>query len=82
MSAETAARELQANIISLIDDALAREEVSRADLSRRLDRSRASISQTLHPDNNLTLFTIAEILDNLGYRLVVDTVKNTTRRKK
>lgn len=53
----------------LLQSALENERLSRADVARRLGRSRASITKSLQRGRNLTIRTMVELLDACGYRL-------------
>jgi len=55
---------------------LVRENVSRTELGRRLGKSKGFISQILAGDKNLTLRTIADVCDALGYRPHLDTARD------
>ena len=47
---------------------MAKEGVTRAELARRLGRSKAYVTQVLRGSNNLTLRTLAELGTALGYQ--------------
>ncbi|MBI3002025.1 MAG: helix-turn-helix domain-containing protein [candidate division NC10 bacterium] len=63
--------ELILEVTEALSHALAREQVTKKALADRLGKSRAFVSQVLAGGRNLTLRTVAEIADALGYRLVV-----------
>ena len=48
---------------------LEKEQVSRAELARRLGKSKGFVSQLLNGGRNLTLRTLADVLSVLGYKL-------------
>lgn len=54
------------------------EEVSRAELGRRMGRTKGFVSQILAGDKNLTLRTIADVCDALGYRARFDVARDFT----
>lgn len=55
---------------------LEREDVSRSELSHRLGKSKGFISQILAGDKNLTLRTVADVCDALGYRAQFDAARS------
>lgn len=67
MEQETLFLEATEVLCELLD----REGVSRAELARRLGKSRGFVTQTLSGEKNLTLKTLAHFATVLGYRLSV-----------
>lgn len=59
--------ELILDVTETLTEALNREEISRSDLAVRLNRSKAFVSQLFGGSRNLTLRTIADVADSLGY---------------
>ena len=59
------------NIYRLMRD----EGISKAELAKRIGRSRAFVSQILTGERNLTLRTLADVCHALGYRLDFSTVR-------
>jgi len=55
---------------------LERESVSRTELGRRLGKSKGFISQILAGDKNLTLRTVADVCDALGFRARFETSRD------
>src|SRR5438876_6279164 len=55
---------------------LEEERVSRTELGRRLGRTKAFVSQILAGDKNLTLRTIANVCDALGFKARVDVARD------
>ena len=58
-------------IIRLMDE----KGVSKAELARRLGRSRPYVTKLLNGSTNMTIRTIADVLFHLGYRLEVSESK-------
>ena len=54
-----------------LDQVLVSENISRAELAKRLGKSRAYITQTLRKGRNLTIATMAEIAGACGFELHV-----------
>jgi transcriptional regulator with XRE-family HTH domain len=50
------------------------QQLSKSDLSNKLDKSRAYVSQLLSGSRNLTLHTLAELAFHLGYRIEMDAI--------
>lgn len=63
--------ELILEVTEALSQALAREQVTKKALADRLGKSKGFVSQVLAGGRNLTLRTVAEIADALGYRTVV-----------
>ena len=61
------------NLTEQICEIMETEGISRADLARRLGKSRAWVTKVLHGDRNLTLKTITEVLWELGYKSSIQT---------
>ncbi len=64
--------ELILAITEAISELLEETGVSRADLARRLGKSKGFVSQILAGDRNLTLRTIADVFDALGHALSIE----------
>lgn len=62
-------QQLSNNISALLLELMQQEHITPAELSRRLDSSRASVSNTLKPGRNMTLQTLVKYLRVLGYRV-------------
>ncbi|AEB10084.1 helix-turn-helix domain-containing protein [Desulfobacca acetoxidans] len=54
---------------------LEQEGVTRQELAKRLNKSKGFISQLLNGGRNLTLRTIADIAESLGYRVTIGAEK-------
>lgn len=67
--------ELIMEVTELLCQLLEKEGVSRQDLAKRLNKTKGFISQLLNGGRNLTLRTVADIVDALGYRLVLTAEK-------
>ena len=57
-------------------ETLERENVSRTELGRRLGKSKGFVSQILAGDKNLTLRTVADVCDALGFRPHFETMRD------
>lgn len=54
-----------------LDSILRKKGISRAELARKLKKSRAYVSQLLSGPTNMTLRTVAEVFFELGYRVKI-----------
>lgn len=63
--------ELRRAVASTIVEAMEDRDVSRAELARRLETTRSSVTQTLSGGRNMTLQTLAEVGAALGVRWVI-----------
>lgn len=70
-----AQEELILDITEQICEFLEKEKISRADLARRLGKSKAFVTQLLGGGRNLTLRTLADVISVLGGRCRVEIVK-------
>jgi transcriptional regulator with XRE-family HTH domain len=61
--------ELILEATELLATIMAENQVTKADLARRLRKSKAFITQCLNGGQNLTLRTLADLFGALGYRL-------------
>jgi transcriptional regulator with XRE-family HTH domain len=61
---------------------LEKEAVTKAELARRLGKTKGFVSQVLAGGRNLTLRTIADVADVLGYRILVSSSKETKNNKR
>ena len=60
--------QLIVQVAEMLVELLERESVTRAELGRRLGKSKGFISQILAGDKNLTLRTVSDVCDALGFR--------------
>jgi transcriptional regulator with XRE-family HTH domain len=58
-----------------------RAGLTKADLARRLGKSKAFVSQLFAGNRNLTLRTLADVADSLGYRIRVRACKDEASRR-
>lgn len=63
--------ELILEITEALTEAMERAGVSKAELARRLGKTRGFVSQILAGGRNLTLRTIADVGDALNYKITV-----------
>lgn len=70
--------ELILEVTEALSQALAREQVTKKALADRLGKSKGFVSQVLAGGRNLTLRTVADLADALGYRPVVRLSKAAT----
>ena len=76
--------QLQSTVVDLTEDIceiMEAKSITRADLARRLGKSRAWVTKLLRGDRNLTLRTIVEVLWELGYKVSVSAEPVGARRK-
>lgn len=66
-----AQEDLIMEVTEALCELLEREKVSRKELAERLGKSKGFVSQVLNGGRNLTLRTIAEIVEVLGYRIAL-----------
>ena len=59
-------------LVELLD----REDVARSELARRLGKTKGFVSQILAGDKNLTLRTVADVCDALGFRARFSTTRD------
>lgn len=67
--------ELILEVTEALAEAMNRQGVTKAELARRLGKSRGFVSQVLAGGRNLTLRTIADVADALGCQIRVQTVR-------
>jgi transcriptional regulator with XRE-family HTH domain len=67
--------ELILEVTEALASALSREDVTKAQLAERLGKSKAFVSQILAGGRNLTLRTVADVANALGYRIKVAACK-------
>jgi len=72
--------ELILDVTEALATALSREDITKARLAQRLGKSKAFVSQILAGGRNLTLRTVADVADALGYRMKVVACKKDFRR--
>jgi transcriptional regulator with XRE-family HTH domain len=68
----TADYQLESVVIDLTEqicEIMEAKGISRADLARKLDKSRAWVTKVLRGDQNLTLKTVVDVFWELGYRI-------------
>lgn len=63
--------ELSAEIVSNVLELMDSEKISSAELARRLDTSRAHVTNTVKIGHNMTLRTVIKLLTVMGYRMTV-----------
>lgn len=59
----------------ILSDALAREGVTKAQLAQRLGKGKSFVTQILGGDRNMTLRTVADVADALGYQVKASAVR-------
>ena len=69
--------ELILEITEALREALAREGITKVELANRLGKTKGFVSQILAGGRNLTLRTIADVADALGYQIRVQVVKES-----
>ena len=67
---------VRARVKAVLLGAVAESGLSEAEIARRAGRPRSFIWRVLHTDCNVTVNTIAAVLDAAGYRLKVNAVKD------
>jgi transcriptional regulator with XRE-family HTH domain len=70
---------LTAEAAETIAKLMARQKVSKADLARRLGKSRAWVTQLLSGKTNMTVRTLAEVVFELGAEVKLHAQKSDTR---
>ena len=68
--------ELILAITEIISEIMQEDEVSRTELAGRLGRSKGFVTQILAGDRNLTLRTISDVFDALGYLPAVEALRD------
>lgn len=63
------------DVTEALSELLEREGVTKAELARRLGKTKAAVGEALSGEANLTLRTIADLADALGYQVKVEAVK-------
>lgn len=71
--------ELSLEITDLICKFMEEEGINRAELASKLNKTRGFVSQALSGRRNLTLRTLADIVDALGCRLRADLVRRHSK---
>ena len=71
---------LVAEAAELIAKLMAEQKLSKADLARRLDKSRAWVTQLLSGKANLTVRTLAEVVQALGAEVKLHARRNGRSR--
>ena len=74
--------ELILDVTEALSEMLEREDVSRVALAQKLGKTKGFVSQILAGGRNLTLRTIADIADALGYRIRIVFFKETASKQK
>jgi len=74
--------ELILDVTEALSEVLERESVSRTALAQKLGKTKGFVSQILAGGRNLTLRTIADITDALGYRIRIVFSKETESKQK
>jgi transcriptional regulator with XRE-family HTH domain len=74
--------ELILDVTEALSEMLEREGVSKTVLAQRLGKTKGFVSQILAGGRNLTLRTIADIADALGYRIRIVFSKEIKRKRK
>jgi len=64
----------------LVSRAMEDEGVSRAELARRIGKSKAYVTQVLRGQGNMTLRTLSDLADALGYAVELGAVKAKSAR--
>ena len=62
-------------VTEALSEALAKEEITKAELAQRLNKTKGFVSQVLAGGRNLTLRTIADFADALGCEVRIQLVK-------
>jgi len=65
----------------LISRALEDQSVSRAQLAKRIGKSKAYVTQVLRGQNNMTLRTLSDLADALGYAVELGAVNPRTSHR-
>jgi transcriptional regulator with XRE-family HTH domain len=75
-----AVESLVAEAAEVIANLMAQQSLSKADLARRLNKSRAWVTQLLSGKTNMTVRTLAEVVHSLGaeVKLQAQPVNSTT----
>ena len=68
-------------VTDVLSDALRREGLSKTDLATRLEKTKGFVSQVLAGDRNLTLRTIADVADALGYEIHIQAMKKIVHQR-
>jgi transcriptional regulator with XRE-family HTH domain len=74
--------ELILDVTEALSEMLEQEGVNKAVLAQRLGKTKGFVSQILAGGRNLTLRTIADVADALGYRIRIVFSKETERKQK
>lgn len=64
----------------LISRVMQEERVTKADLAKRLGKSKAFVTQVLRGQSNMTLRTLSDLADVLGYTVELGAVNHQTSR--
>ena len=67
-----AQEELILEVTERFSEALSQAGITKADLAKRLGKTKGFVSQILAGGRNLTLRTIADVADSLGYRIRIE----------
>lgn len=73
--------ELILEVAETISQAMEREGVTKAELARRLGKTKGFVSQILAGGRNLTLRTIADVTDALGHKISIQVLPREKVRK-
>ena len=65
----------------LISRALANERISRAELAKRIGKSKAYVTQVLRGQNNMTLRTLSDLANALGYDVELGALNPSTSHR-
>lgn len=63
--------ELILKVTEAVGAVMEKEHISKAELAKRLGKTKGFISQLLSGGRNLTLRTLADLVDALGYRVTI-----------
>ena len=69
--------ELILDVTERLSEALSQEGITKAELAKRLGKTKGFVSQILSGGRNLTLRTIADVADSLGYRISIQLGKES-----
>lgn len=72
--------ELILDVTEAVSAAMEEEGISKAQLAKRLGKTKGFISQLLSGGRNLTLRTLAGLVDALGYRIKITVSKDYERK--
>jgi len=70
--------ELIGNVTELILEKLENKGMTRSDLAKILETSKSHVTQLLQGSRNMTLRTVSDIFFNLGYRIMLNAVSDSS----